>query len=133
MMKTALRKVARSGAPNSAKLAAELLKPLRNGHGKTVAASKGLKLAVLPVINFLDKTGVTKIDVTYAKGETVFSQGDTADTIFCIQSGQVKITVVSSQGKEAIVGVLNPGDFVGDECISITHPVRLLTATALSD
>jgi CRP-like cAMP-binding protein len=67
------------------------------------------------------------------KDAVIFSQGDAADAVFYIQKGKVKIAVVSAQGKEATVAVLSVGDFVGEDCIATTHPLRLLTATALSD
>ncbi|HSE48240.1 MAG TPA: Crp/Fnr family transcriptional regulator [Terriglobales bacterium] len=71
--------------------------------------------------------------VETAKGEHVFSQGDPADAVFYIQKGRLKVSVVSKQGKEAVVTLLNQGQFVGEECIAFGHPTRLTTATALSD
>ena len=68
-----------------------------------------------------------------AKNETVFSQGDIADAVFYIQKGKVKIAVVSAHGKEATIAVLNVGEFVGEDCIATTQPLRLVTATALTD
>lgn len=82
---------------------------------------------------FLAKAGLSKIIADYRKDDTIFSQGDTADAVFYIQKGKVKLAVVSPQGKEATVAVLSVGDFAGEDCIATTHPVRLITATALSD
>lgn len=82
---------------------------------------------------FLAKAGLSKIIADYRKDGTIFSQGDTADAVFYIQKGKVKLAVVSPQGKEATVAVLSVGDFAGEDCIATTHPVRLITATALSD
>jgi CRP-like cAMP-binding protein len=65
------------------------------------------------------------------KDQVVFSQGDPADTVCRLQRGNVKINVVSRQGKEAILGFLTPGDFFGEDCLS-GHAVRFSTATAVS-
>jgi len=75
------------------------------------------------------------VDRTVAKhrvGETVFSQGSTADTVFYILKGKIKITVVSEQGKEAVVAVLGPDEFFGEGCLT-GQPRRLATATTLTD
>jgi CRP/FNR family cyclic AMP-dependent transcriptional regulator len=68
----------------------------------------------------------------YRAGETVFSQGKPADAIFYIQNGKVIITVVSEQGKEAVVAVLGPDEFCGEGCLN-GQPLRLATATALTE
>ena len=62
--------------------------------------------------------------------QVVFSQGDAADSVFFIQSGRVKLTVVSTRGKEAIVGVLEPGSFFGEGCLA-GQPLRMSTANAM--
>ena len=64
-------------------------------------------------------------------GEVIFSQGDPADAVFYIQKGQVKITVVSEQGKEAIVAVLGSDEFCGEGCLT-GQPRRMATATAMT-
>jgi CRP/FNR family cyclic AMP-dependent transcriptional regulator len=68
----------------------------------------------------------------YRKDETVFSQSSSADAVFYIQKGKVKITVVSEQGKEAVVAILGPDEFCGEGCLT-GQPVRLATATAMTD
>jgi CRP/FNR family transcriptional regulator, cyclic AMP receptor protein len=68
----------------------------------------------------------------YRKNETVFSQSSSADAVFYIQKGKVKITVVSEQGKEAIVAVLGPDEFCGEGCLT-GQPLRLATATAMTE
>lgn len=83
--------------------------------------------------SLLTRTELGGVVVSRAKGATVFSQGDSADAVFYIQQGKVKVGVVSKQGKEAIVAVLSAGEFVGEDCISTTHPIRLVTAKALTD
>jgi CRP/FNR family transcriptional regulator, cyclic AMP receptor protein len=64
--------------------------------------------------------------------QVIFSQGDAADAVFYIQKGQVKITVVSEQGKEAVVAVLGPDEFCGEGCLT-GQPRRLATATAMTE
>ena len=67
-----------------------------------------------------------------AKKRTIFAQGDSADAVFYIREGRVRLTVVSKTGKEATIGILNTGDFLGEGCLT-GQPLRLCTATALSD
>jgi CRP-like cAMP-binding protein len=62
----------------------------------------------------------------------VFSQGDQADAVFYIQIGKVKLTVISDAGKEAVIAILDSGDFLGEGCLR-AQPVRMSTATAISD
>lgn len=95
-----------------------------NGHAKKLG---------FDAAGFLAKAGLSKVIAEYPKNNTIFSQGDTADEVFYIQKGKVKLAVVSPQGKEATVAVLSSGDFAGEDCIATTHPLRLITATALSD
>ena len=68
----------------------------------------------------------------YREGETVFSQGTPADAVFYIQKGKVKVTVLSEQGKEAVVAVLGSDEFCGEGCLT-GQPVRLATATAMTE
>ena len=68
----------------------------------------------------------------YRKGETVFSQGDPCDGVFCIQSGDCKVCVISQRGKEAVVALHGKGDFFGEGCLTGQH-LRLATVTAMSD
>ena len=81
---------------------------------------------------FLAQVGLGKTILTYRKNQVVFSQGDAADTIFYIQTGRIKIVVISEQGKEAVVGILEPSHFFGEGCI-IGHALRIATATAMED
>ena len=64
--------------------------------------------------------------------QSLFSQGDPADSIFYLQTGQAKITVVSQAGKEATITILAPGDFAGEESLTATRGLRLATATAIT-
>ncbi len=81
---------------------------------------------------FLAKVGEGRKIVDYSKNQVVFSQEDRADAIFHIQKGKVKLTVVSNAGKEAVIAILDTGDFLGEECLA-GRALRLSTATAMSD
>jgi CRP/FNR family transcriptional regulator, cyclic AMP receptor protein len=63
---------------------------------------------------FLATIGEGRKIVPVAKKQTIFTQGDPADTVFYIQTGKVRLTVVAKNGKEATIGILNPGDFFGE-------------------
>jgi CRP/FNR family transcriptional regulator, cyclic AMP receptor protein len=82
---------------------------------------------------FLATAGVGRTLLNLKKDETLFTQADPADTIFYIQSGQVKLTVVAASGKEATLALLGAGDFAGEQCVTGGHPIRLTTARAMSD
>jgi CRP/FNR family cyclic AMP-dependent transcriptional regulator len=77
---------------------------------------------------FLAKVGEGKKVCQYRKNQIVFSQGEVADAVFYIQQGNVKLTVVSEQGKEAVVAILGPGHFFGEGCLN-GHPLRVATTT----
>jgi CRP/FNR family cyclic AMP-dependent transcriptional regulator len=74
--------------------------------------------------------GEGKTVTKYRKDEIVFSQGEAADAVFYIQQGNVKLTVVSEQGKEAVVAILGPGHFFGEGCLN-GHPLRVATTSAV--
>ena len=63
---------------------------------------------------FLDSAGAARAVVAYRRSEAIFSQGDAGDSLFYIQAGGVKLSVVSAAGREAVVAVLGPGDFFGE-------------------
>ena len=81
---------------------------------------------------FLAKVGTGKTISTYRKGRIIYAQGEEADRIFYIQSGTVKVTVVSEQGKEAVVGILNSAQFFGEGCLN-GQAVRVGTAKAMEE
>ena len=81
---------------------------------------------------FLAKVGEGKTVLAFHKNETVFSQGDAADAIFYIQKGRAKVVVLSAQGKEAIVGILEPGQFFGEGCLN-GNALRISTTKALEE
>jgi CRP-like cAMP-binding protein len=80
----------------------------------------------------LAKTGTGRTTEDYRNNQVVFLQGEVADTVFLIQKGRVKLTVTSEHGKEAVVGILNEGQFFGEGCLQ-GQPMRSATATALGD
>jgi CRP/FNR family cyclic AMP-dependent transcriptional regulator len=81
---------------------------------------------------FLARVGHGKTITEYKKNQNIFCQGEVADAVFYIQKGRVKLTVLSEQGKEAVVGILEAGQFFGEGCIN-GHPLRIATTTALED
>jgi len=86
---------------------------------------------------FNPKTFLSTIDggreiVGFHRKQTIFAQGDSSDSVFYIQQGKVKLTVVSKTGKEATIGILNEGDFFGEGCL-IGLPLRLCSASAMTD
>jgi len=81
---------------------------------------------------FLATAGVGRKLVKYAKKKMIFAQGEDADAIFYITKGRVKVAVVSSDGKEAVVALLGPDEFVGEGCL-LGQPKRLATASAMSE
>jgi CRP/FNR family transcriptional regulator, cyclic AMP receptor protein len=82
--------------------------------------------------SFLAKVGEGRSIGNYAKGQTVFSQGEPADSVFYIQEGKVKITVVSEQGKEAVVAMLGSDDFFGEGCLA-GQPRRMATVATMTE
>ncbi len=81
---------------------------------------------------FLTKVGKGRTSLTVSRKHSIFSQGEVADAIFYIQTGKIKLTVVSQQGKEAVVAILEPGAFFGESCLA-GQAVRTATTTALED
>jgi CRP-like cAMP-binding protein len=81
---------------------------------------------------FLDKAGLGRKIVELKPKRVFFSQGGPADSIFYLQKGRAKLTVVSKNGKEATITLISPGDFVGEESIAGAVGLRLATATAIT-
>jgi CRP-like cAMP-binding protein len=90
-----------------------------------------MKLPFDPV-TFLGKVGAGKTILNYQRNQTVFEQGDVADTVFYLQKGRIKLTVISEQGKEAVIGILEPTQFFGEECLN-GHPIRIAMTTAMEE
>jgi len=82
---------------------------------------------------FLSTVSVGKTLLHYRAKQAIFSQGDSADAVFFIQEGRVKLSVLSKQGKEATIALLGKDDFLGEGCIASDQPLRLATATAVTD
>jgi CRP/FNR family transcriptional regulator, cyclic AMP receptor protein len=80
---------------------------------------------------FLTSPGMARKVVDFQRATAIFSQGDPADTVLYIQHGTVKLSVLSQTGKEAVVGMLGPGDFFGEGALA-GQPVRLATATTVT-
>jgi len=80
---------------------------------------------------FLESPGVAKTNAQYLRGEAVFSQGDACEHVMYIQSGSVKLSVLSKTGREAVVAMLGPGDFLGEGCLA-GQAVRMGSATAMT-
>jgi CRP/FNR family transcriptional regulator, cyclic AMP receptor protein len=82
---------------------------------------------------FLAQAGIGRTVRRYRPKQAIFSQGDRANTVFYVQQGSVKLSVLSKQGKEATIGLFGPGDFLGEGCLASDQTVRLATATAMTD
>jgi CRP/FNR family cyclic AMP-dependent transcriptional regulator len=81
---------------------------------------------------FLSTAAVGRDISKHSKKEVIFAQGDVADAVFYIKKGKVKVAVISKQGKEAVVALLGPNEFVGEGCL-IGQPRRLATASAMTE
>lgn len=81
---------------------------------------------------FLETAARGRIVSTHPKKQTIFAQGAVADSVFYIKKGKVKVTVLSKQGKEAVVAILGTDEFLGEGCL-IGQPRRLATATAMTE
>jgi CRP/FNR family transcriptional regulator, cyclic AMP receptor protein len=90
---------------------------------------KNQTLAFDPKV-LLNKVGTGKSTRSYRTKQLVFAQGDAGDAVFYLQSGKVQLTVVSTRGKEAVIGVLEPGSFFGEGCLA-GQPLRMATANAM--
>jgi len=94
-------------------------------------------MAIRPQLSFDPKTFLAMVGEgrtigTYRKNQLVFSQGDPADEVFYIQSGKVKVTVVSEHGKEAVVAILEADEFFGEACLA-GQTLRIATVAALTE
>jgi CRP/FNR family cyclic AMP-dependent transcriptional regulator len=94
-------------------------------------AKKPKKAEPFGVHEYLSNAGLSRRIAKFKKRQVIFSQDDPCDDVLYIQSGNAKLTVVNPQGKEAVLAIVGPGDFLGEGCI-IGNPVRLATATAIA-
>ena len=81
---------------------------------------------------FLAQVGEGKTILVFRKDAIVFAQGDAANSVFYILKGRVKVIVISEQGKEAVVGILEPGQFFGEGCMN-GHSLRIATTIAMEE
>jgi CRP-like cAMP-binding protein len=82
--------------------------------------------------SFLARVGTGRSIGKYSKGQIVFSQGDAGDAVFYIQKGKAKLTVVSEQGKEAVIAILGTDEFFGEGCLA-GQTQRIATVTTMTD
>jgi CRP/FNR family cyclic AMP-dependent transcriptional regulator len=90
-------------------------------------------LRTFDVHEFLLKGGIGKTVVCFGKGDSIYAQGGDCNSIYYIQEGSIKLTIVSELGKEATIAILNPGDFAGEECLATLQRYRSASANALTD
>src|SRR4029077_12759914 len=81
---------------------------------------------------FLETTASGRVISTHSKKEVIFAQGEDADSVFYIRKGKVKVAIISKEGKEAVIALLGPDEFVGEGCL-IGQPKRLATASAMTE
>jgi CRP/FNR family transcriptional regulator, cyclic AMP receptor protein len=104
----------------------------RSGSKKQSTNGKTARGALFNPTMFLRTAAKGRVVSTHPKKQIIFTQGDAADSVHYIQSGKVKVTVVSSGGKEAVVAILGADEFFGEGCL-IGQPKRLATATAMTE
>lgn len=93
--------------------------------------NEALNLSFSPE-DYLSRGGFGKTILQMKKNEGIFAQGEVSDTVYFIQRGKVKLTVVSPTGKEATIAILGAGQFVGEECVTSDQPTRLSSSSALT-
>lgn len=98
---------------------------------KRITSRKNRTTASFNAQAFLDTSGVARTIAEYRRNETIYSQGDAADTVMYVQKGGVKLSVVNGSGKEAVVAMFGPTDFFGEGCMA-GQPLRMGTTTAVT-
>jgi CRP/FNR family transcriptional regulator, cyclic AMP receptor protein len=106
------------------------MKPMATSK-KLHSASKTKEKPAFDIHAFLDSAGVTKKVVGYRKSQVIYAQGDLAASVMYIQKGGVKLSVLNESGKEAVVAILGPGDFLGEGCLAGQERC-MATATAIA-
>jgi CRP/FNR family transcriptional regulator, cyclic AMP receptor protein len=97
-----------------------------------MATRASKRTAPLSPRGFLTKVNEGKSVASYGRHQVIFSQGDPADAVFYVKTGRVSLTVVSKQGKAAVVGLIGADEFFGEGCLA-GQPVRMSTATSTED
>src|SRR5450755_3354477 len=123
-----------SGSPGTRKIARQpqigpTFQTKLNAVGRRVAAKR---VRAFDPHAFLATIGEGRKSVLFQSRQGIFAQGDAADAVFYIQTGRVKLTVVSKTGKEAMIGILGDGDFFGEGSLA-GQAVRMDSATAMTD
>ena len=90
------------------------------------------KVTKFDTATFLANAGLGRTIIELKPNQTFYCQGDTADSVFYLQKGRAKVTVVSQRGKEATITLLSAGEFVGEESLAAIAGLRLSTATAVN-
>ena len=90
------------------------------------------KTSMFDPAGFLAEGGAGRKIVEFRNKQTIFSQGDMADSVFYIQKGRVRLSVLSARGKEATLALLNPGEFLGEDAIPAPNTLRVATATTIT-
>jgi len=138
---------ARATPPSSSVRTAENTSPLtsvRPAKPATLQIEKRRKPAISKLLQkngvadfdakaFLAMAGLGKKIVNLKKSGIAFAQGDPADAIYYVQKGRLRVTVTSANGKEATITLVGPSEFLGENCMVSAHPLRLATATAMTD
>jgi CRP/FNR family transcriptional regulator, cyclic AMP receptor protein len=93
---------------------------------------KSKRTGIFNVQAFLDSSGIARKIVEYRRDEVIFTQGDPCEHVLYIQKGGVKLSVLSTSGREAVVAMLGPSEFFGEGCLA-GQPVRMGSATATTD
>jgi CRP/FNR family transcriptional regulator, cyclic AMP receptor protein len=102
-------------------------RPAKRGPNRKAASE-----ALFSPAEFLETRAQGRVISTHSKKDVIFAQGDDADSVFYIRKGKVKVGIVSKQGKEAVIALLGPDEFVGEGCL-IGQPKRLATASAMTE
>ena len=105
---------------------------VRSRRSRRSTDRKTARRALFDPTVFLETTAKGRVISTHAKKDVIFAQGDDADSVFYIRKGKVKVAIVSKQGKEAVIALLGPDEFVGEGCL-IGQPKRLATASAMTE
>jgi len=112
------------------RIGARVMHAVRN-LAKTRSPTNSTQKPAFDTQAFLDSAGLARKVAQFRKKETIFAQGDPAKNVLYIQKGGVRLSVMNQAGKEAVVAVLGPGDFLGEGCLA-GQPIRIGTATAIT-
>jgi CRP/FNR family transcriptional regulator, cyclic AMP receptor protein len=108
--------------------------PMPSSHRSATPSRRAQKrIKRFDLKSFLANAGIGRTLQHYRAKQAIFSQGERAAVVFYIQTGGVRLSVLSKQGKEATIALLGPGDFLGEDCIASDQPFRTATAIASTD